>query len=175
MTTDLSKTDATKTDPAKTEAPDTTAAEASPADAVADIRAYGAVTTMLGNLSRYVDNAASAFLAGDVRAGDLVGYLTHAKAVYASLRAKVIAALTDEARAAATAELWEIPADADVLATSLLVDQSLAWTATLLQVGNLERQLRITKMNLDLEEHAATERFRDTVTAAKRTTAGLYA
>lgn len=142
---------------------------------VADLRVFGAATTMLGNLSRYVDNAATAMLAGDITPAELAGYLQHVKAVYASLREKVIAALCDDARAEADTELWVIPADADVLTTALLVDQSLAWTASLLQVGNLARQIRIAKMNLDLEEHAASERFRDTVGGPKRTPAGLYA
>lgn len=126
------------------------------ADKVADVEAFGQAFSLLTNLSKYLDMAANAVLAGTLDREQGAAFVRRAGEVYADLREEILNLIEDgDWRVAGGARMRPLEGVEDLLEAALVVDQSHIWLETSIRRGAFTHRVKLLGLQLGLEEAAA--------------------
>jgi hypothetical protein len=140
---------------------------------VADLTAFGAATSQLGNLSRYADNACAAALAGTITTAELAPFCMSVLEFYDRIGIEILGVIQADFLEFVSDGLPELPAGADIFTTALVLDQAIVWLSSHVLPNNFERQLRLSAMKMTIEESMTNEELGKT--KGDRALGGLYA
>lgn len=110
---------------------------------------FATMGSRLAGLSRYVDNAATAFMRGRANASSFDGFLKQALVIYDDLRTEIIGCVTDEdLRSKGEAAMRQLDSDSDVLEAALTIDQAHGWVMGVLNRDSIVHQIAVTEYRM---------------------------
>jgi hypothetical protein len=124
---------------------------------IIDLETFGQSHHLLMNLSRYLDNAAAAVLAGSVAPASVAAFVRRAVALYGDLRERILALAGDGDFAARCSEMLR-PLDGveDPIEAALIADQAHTFLETALRDGAFTHRMQMLSLQLGLETAAAS-------------------
>lgn len=124
----------------------------------ADPAEFATMGSRLAGLSRYVDNAATAFMRGRAEAASFDGFKKQALAIYGDLREELISCVTDEElRTQGEAAMRHLDADADILETALTIDQAHGWVMGVINRDSIVHQIAVSEFRMAEELKSLTK------------------
>jgi hypothetical protein len=119
---------------------------------VSDVEAFGEITSQLGNLSRYADNAATAAYSGKVKAEELDAFVSTVRSYYETLKFGILSIVDEDHRDQVAVSLRDLPQEADIFTAALVLDQAIAWLTAHMLPGNFAHNLRMSEMQRTIQE-----------------------
>jgi len=124
---------------------------------VVDLEHFGQLFSLMTNLSRYVDTAAGAVLAGTTTEDAIRSFGQRSVSMYTSLRSDILESISDEQlRRAGELRMLNIDPDCNVVEAAVVIDQAHVWLETTIRHGAFKHRVDLISMQLGVEAAAVS-------------------